>query len=253
MAGCSCGRSTYWPVTGLVCLNKRDSCMALAVHEGFSQAQRSLAFLFARLREKMAKITTDKKETDRMGVAELFLIGVGLSMDAFAVAVCKGLAMPKMRWRQTAVIALFFGGFQALMPILGWALGRQFEMYITSVDHWIAFALLVMIGGKMVWDAFHEEGAEDLQEKFSLKELLVLAIATSIDAMAVGITFAFLRVEIVSAAILIGCTTCILSLIGVCVGRQFGDRFQNKATLAGGIILCLIGLKILLEHLGVFG
>lgn len=188
-----------------------------------------------------------------MGVVELFLIGVGLSMDAFAVAVCKGLAMPKMRWRQAAVIGLFFGGFQALMPILGWALGRQFEAYITSVDHWIAFALLVLIGGKMVWDAFHEEGAEDLQEKFSLKELLVLAIATSIDAMAVGITFAFLRVEIISAAILIGCTTCILSLIGVCVGRQFGDRFQNKATLAGGVILCLIGLKILLEHLGVLG
>lgn len=185
-----------------------------------------------------------------MGVAELFFIGVGLSMDAFAVAVCKGLAMPKMRWRQAAGIALSFGFFQAVMPVIGWLLGRRFEVYITSVDHWIAFALLALIGGKMIWDAFHEE-EEALEDKFSFRELLVLSVATSIDAMAVGITFAFLQVQIIPAATLIGCVTCILSLAGVCAGRRFGNAYKNKATLAGGIILCLIGLKILLEHLGV--
>ncbi len=188
-----------------------------------------------------------------MGVAELFLIGVGLSMDAFAVAVCKGLAMPRMRWRQAALIALSFGFFQALMPLLGWALGRQFETYITSVDHWIAFVLLGFIGGKMIWDAFHEEETCCTQERFRLRELLALSIATSIDAMAVGITFAFLKVQILPAAALIGCTTFLLSLTGVCAGRRFGSRYRNKATLAGGIILCLMGLKILLEHLGLPG
>lgn len=189
-----------------------------------------------------------------MGIAELFLIGVGLSMDAFAVAVCKGLAMPRMRWLQAGVIALSFGFFQALMPILGWALGRQFETYITSVDHWIAFLLLGFIGGKMIWDVFHEEEeACSTQDQFSFRELLALSVATSIDAMAVGITFAFLQVKIVPAAALIGCTTFLLSLGGVCAGRRFGSRYRSKATLAGGIILCLIGLKILLEHLGLLG
>ena len=189
-----------------------------------------------------------------MGIAELFLIGVGLSMDAFAVAVCKGLSMPKMRWRQAGVIALSFGLFQALMPLLGWTLGRRFEIYITSVDHWIAFVLLGLIGGKMIWDTFHEEEEEAApQDKLSLRELLMLSIATSVDAMAVGITFSFLRVQIVPAATLIGCTTCILSLAGVCAGRRFGSKYKCRATLAGGVILCLIGLKILLEHLGILG
>ena len=187
-----------------------------------------------------------------MGFWELFLIGVGLSMDAFAVAVCKGLGMRRMRWGQGAVIALFFGGFQALMPLAGWLLGRQFEQYITSIDHWIAFVLLGIIGGKMIWDSFHEED-EGFQDKFSWKELLVLSIATSIDALAVGITFAFLRVSIVPAVSLIGCTTFTLSFGGVCVGQKFGGKFNSKAALAGGIILCLIGLKILLEHLGFLG
>lgn len=187
-----------------------------------------------------------------MGIAELFLIGVGLSMDAFAVAVCKGLAMPRMRWRQAAAIAFAFGLFQALMPGAGWLLGRQFEAYITRIDHWIAFALLGLIGGKMIRDSFHGEEKE-FQDKFSWKELLVLSIATSIDAMAVGITFAFLQVRILPAASLIGCTTFVLSLGGVCIGQKFGGRFKNKAALAGGVILCLIGLKILLEHLGVLG
>ena len=187
-----------------------------------------------------------------MGIVELFLIGVGLSMDAFAVSVCKGLAMEKMRWKQGTVIALFFGGFQALMPLAGWALGKQFEQYITSIDHWIAFLLLGWIGGKMIWDAFHEEEAS-CRAGFDLKELLVLAVATSIDALAVGITFAFLQVKVIPAVVLIGCTTFVLSLAGVWTGQRFGSRLKDRATLAGGIILCLIGLKILLEHLGLLG
>ena len=189
-----------------------------------------------------------------MGFGELFLIGVGLSMDAFAVAICKGLGMRKMRWGQGGVIGLFFGGFQALMPLAGWLLGRQFEQYITSIDHWIAFILLGFIGGKMIWDAFHEEDEAPCgQNRFDLRELLILSVATSIDAMAVGITFAFLQVNILPAVELIGCTTFCLSLAGVWLGCRFGSRYKNKATLAGGIILCLIGLKILLEHLGFLG
>ena len=188
-----------------------------------------------------------------MGLAELFLIGVGLSMDAFAVAVCKGLAMPRMRWRQGAAIAVSFGFFQAAMPVLGWLLGRQFESYITNIDHWIAFVLLGLIGGKMIWDAFHEDEETGTEEHFSWKELLVLSVATSIDAMAVGVTFAFLQVDILPAVTLIGCTTCVLSLMGVCIGRKFGGALKSKSALAGGVILCLIGLKILLEHLGLLG
>ncbi len=184
-----------------------------------------------------------------MGLIELFLIGVGLSMDAFAAAVCKGLSMRKIQWRQALTVALFFGGFQAAMPMAGWLLGRQFERYITSVDHWIAFLLLGYIGGKMIYDAFHED-ADACPAVFDLKELLVLAVATSIDALAVGITFAFLQVSIGPAAAIIGCTTFCLSLSGVWIGHRFGSRFKSKATLAGGVILCLIGLKILLEHLG---
>lgn len=184
-----------------------------------------------------------------MGFVELFLIGVGLSMDAFAVAICKGLSMKRLNWGQGAVVALFFGGFQAMMPLLGWLLGRQFEQYITSVDHWIAFLLLGYIGGKMIWDAFHEEG-DACPAGFDLKELLMLSVATSIDALAVGVTFAFLQVHILPAVALIGCTTFALSLAGVWIGCRFGSRWKNKATLLGGVILCLIGLKILLEHLG---
>lgn len=193
-------------------------------------------------------------EDIQMGFAELFLIGVGLSMDAFAAAICKGLAMPKMRWNRGVVVALFFGGFQALMPLLGWALGRQFEQYITSVDHWIAFLLLGWIGGKMIWDALHGSGEEmPAQDALDVKELFVLAVATSIDALAVGITFAFLQVDILPAVALIGCTTFAIALAGVWIGQRFGSRFKDRAALAGGMILCLIGLKILLEHLGMLG
>lgn len=185
-----------------------------------------------------------------MGFFELLLIGIGLSMDAFAVAVCKGLKMQRLNVKQTAVIALFFGGFQALMPFIGWLLGVNFEKYITEFDHWIAFVLLAFIGGKMVYESFKNDEDEDCG-CFDLKELFVLAIATSIDALAVGITFAFLKVNIGFAVSIIGVTTFILSAIGVFIGHKFGAVYKNKAELAGGIILILIGLKILLEHLGV--
>ena len=185
------------------------------------------------------------------------MIGVGLSMDAFAVAICKGLAMPKLDKVQTLVIALFFGGFQALMPFIGWMLGKQFESYITSFDHWIAFILLAIIGGKMILDVI--KGGDDEEEtaitesKLDIKELFMLAVATSIDALAVGISFAFLQVKIVSAITLIGCTTFCISAFGVFVGHKFGAKYEDKASLVGGVILILIGLKILLEHLGILG
>ena len=189
-----------------------------------------------------------------MGFAELFLIAVGLSMDAFAVSVCKGLCMKRLDVRQAVVIALFFGGFQALMPLAGWALGTQFEALITPVDHWIAFVLLGIIGSKMLWDAFHEDDPEDLacptDGKLDLRELVMMAIATSIDALAVGITFAFLRVDIAVSVGLIGITTFVLSIVGVAVGHRFGAKYEKPATIVGGIVLILIGLKILLEHLG---
>ena len=188
-----------------------------------------------------------------MGFFELFLIAVGLSMDAFAVSICKGLKMQRFNVRHAGVIALAFGGFQALMPVIGWFLGKQFESYITGIDHWIAFALLAVIGGKMVVESFkkEEEDSSKENEKLDVKELLVLAVATSIDALAVGITFAFLQVSIVPAVSLIGVITFVLSAVGVFIGHKFGAKFKSKAELAGGIILILIGLKILLEHLGV--
>lgn len=189
-----------------------------------------------------------------MSFFEIFMIGVGLSMDAFAVAICKGLNMRKLEKLQTLVIALFFGGFQALMPFIGWLLGKQFEEYITSFDHWIAFVLLAFIGGKMIWDVFHDKEEENCCEgngKLDIKELFMLAIATSIDALAVGISFAFLQVNIAFAVSLIGCTTFVISAAGVFIGHKFGNKYEDKASLAGGIILILIGLKILLEHLGI--
>lgn len=283
-----------------------------------------------------------------MGVIELFLTGVGLSMDAFAVSVCKGLGMKRVHWGQVVIIALFFGGFQALMPLIGWAVGSLFSSYITAVDHWIAFGLLAFIGGKMLWDAFHEGEGEcvcgrdcaacprfgtpdcddptaaeaDAALRFAqtasaaeaaptaqpaqaadaaarsvtaagavpttqpartvdgaarpastgpapsvqhasvagsassatvkpldYRELVMLAVATSIDALAVGITFAFLGVNIWIAIAVIGLTTFVLSFIGVAIGNQFGSRFERPATIAGGIVLILLGFKILFEHL----
>ena len=191
-----------------------------------------------------------------MGLLELFLIAVGLSMDAFAVAVCQGLCMPKLNLRHGAVIALFFGGFQALMPILGWVLGSQFASYIQNIDHWVAFVLLALIGGNMIREAMSPEDEETacaVDYWLDYKQLFLMAIATSIDALAVGVTFAFLRVKIVPAVTLIGCTTFCLSLVGVVVGNFFGARYKRRAEFTGGIILVLLGLKILLEHLGILG
>lgn len=188
-----------------------------------------------------------------MGIGELLLIAVGLSMDAFAVSVCKGLCMQRFLPRRAAVIALFFGGFQALMPFLGWALGQQFSQYISKWDHWIAFGLLAFVGGKMLWEALHDEeiGCQNENAPLDLKELFLLAIATSLDALAVGVTFAFLRISIAPSITLIGCVTFALSWLGVLIGHRFGAFFQKKAEIAGGVILILIGAKILLDHLGI--
>lgn len=186
----------------------------------------------------------------------LLFIGVGLAMDAFAVSVCKGLSMRKVNKKQCFVIALFFGGFQAIMPLLGWLLGMQFESYITQIDHWIAFVLLVFIGGKMIKEALQKEEEVEVKEMdppLDLKEMFLLAIATSIDALAVGITFAFLQVPIGEAITIIGLETFVISIVGVYVGNFFGNRYKKKAELVGGIILVLIGVKILLEHLGILG
>lgn len=191
-----------------------------------------------------------------MSLVEIFLIGIGLSMDAFAVAICQGLSMKKLNIRHSLVIALFFGGFQAMMPLLGWFLGSQFAGYIQRFDHWVAFALLGVIGFNMIRGALasEEEDEEDCGcgEGLDLKRLLLMAVATSIDALAVGITFAFLTVPILPAVSVIGCTTFFLSFVGVAVGNYFGARFKKQAELSGGIILILLGVKILLEHLGIF-
>lgn len=171
-------------------------------------------------------------------------------MDAFAVSVCKGLSARSLRGRDALKVGLFFGGFQALMPLIGWLLGRQFEAYITGIDHWIAFILLAFIGGKMVWEVLF--GKEDGTDgSFETKELLILAVATSIDALAVGITFAFLSVNIWSSIAIIGVTTFCFSVGGTYLGNRVGGKFHEKAELAGGLILIFIGLKILLEHLGI--
>lgn len=184
---------------------------------------------------------------------ELLLIGVGLAMDAFAVSICKGLAMRKVNKKQAVIIGLFFGGFQALMPLVGWLLGSQFESYITSIDHWIAFVLLAFIGGKMIFEAVKPEEdveIEQMDPPLDMKEMFLLAVATSIDALAVGITFAFLDYPIVEAISIIGVITFIISVGGVYVGNFFGNKYKNKAEFAGGLILVIIGLRILLSHLG---
>ena len=188
-------------------------------------------------------------------VIELFLLGFGLSMDAFAVSVCKGLGMRKLNKKQALIIGLYFGGFQALMPFVGWLLGSQFQKYITSIDHWIAFILLGFIGGKMMIEAVREWNEEEVVDVMDApidhKNMLVLAVATSIDALTVGITFAFLGTPIVAAITIIGITTMVISIAGVVVGNFFGSRYKSKAEFIGGLILVLLGLKILLEHLGI--
>lgn len=188
-----------------------------------------------------------------MDFLQLFLIGVGLSMDAFAVSICKGLKMRKVDYKYMFLIALFFGGFQALMPFIGWFLGKQFQVYITAFDHWIAFILLLFVGGKMALEAIKgEEEDIDGELTYDIKEIFVLAVATSIDALAVGITFAFLQTDIWSSITIIGITTFLFSILGVFIGNRFGVKYKNKAEITGGIILMGIGAKILIQHLGLF-
>lgn len=195
-----------------------------------------------------------------MGILELFLLAVGLSMDAFAVSVCKGLAMQKVTFRSAAICGVWFGGFQALMPFIGYLLGASFEAYITAVAPWIAFVLLALIGGNMIRESLSKEEEEDASAALDIKTMFLMAVATSIDALAVGITFACVPVEIMAASqmintivavCIIGVITFALSCVGVKVGSVFGARYKSKAEFAGGMILILIGLKILLEHLGV--
>lgn len=191
-----------------------------------------------------------------MNFAELFILAVGLSMDAFAVAVCKGLSMKKITLRKAALVGLYFGFFQAAMPAVGYLLGVNFQKQITSIDHWIAFLLLGAIGVNMILEACKGGGCEacgcaDADADLSVRTMLILALATSIDALAVGITFAFLQVRIVPAISFIGIITFVLSMLGVRIGNAFGSRYKAKAEFLGGIILICLGTKILLEHLGI--
>ena len=186
-----------------------------------------------------------------MGLVEIILIAVSLAMDAFAVSICKGLSMKKMDWKKAIIIALYFGIFQGGMPLIGYLLGVGFEESIKFIDHWIAFGLLAFIGGNMIKEALSKNEDDEVDDKVDFKTMIVLAIATSIDALAIGVTFAFLNVNIVLAVSLIAAITFVISCIGVKLGNVFGDKYEKKAELAGGIVLILIGLKILLEHLGI--
>ena len=184
-----------------------------------------------------------------MSFVELLLIAIGLSMDAFSVSVCKGLTTKRFSWRMALVCGLWFGGFQALMPIIGYYLGAQFQEMIEAYDHWIAFGLLFLIGANMIREAIW--GKEEKQDgTLDFKTMLLLAIATSIDALAVGVSFACIQVKLWSSVIIIGITTFLFSVLGVKIGNVFGSKYEKSASVIGGIILILIGLKILLEHLG---
>ena len=183
-----------------------------------------------------------------MSIPELFIIAVGLSMDAFAVSICKGLSMGKMRRTNALIVGLYFGGFQAMMPALGYLLGSHFQEAITAYDHWIAFILLSIIGINMIREALNSE-EESCDASLAVTDMVVLAVATSIDALAVGVTFAFLQVNIVPAVSFIGVITFVLSAVGVKIGTVFGCRYKSRAELTGGLILILMGVKILVEHL----
>ena len=185
-----------------------------------------------------------------MGFTQLFILAVGLSMDAFAVSICKGLSIRELKLRHALIVGAWFGAFQALMPAIGYLLGSAFADLIESVDHWIAFVLLALIGGNMIREALDQD-EEEVDPSLAPMTMLLLAIATSIDALAVGVTFAFLRVDIVPAVTLIGVCTFAISAVGVKIGNVFGSRYKSKAELAGGVVLVLIGVKILLEHLGI--
>ncbi len=184
-----------------------------------------------------------------MKVWELVILAIALAMDAGAVAICKGLSVKKVRFSQQAIVGLYFGGFQAAMPVIGYFLGKQFEGLIQNIDHWIAFVLLGLIGANMIKEALGE--SETVDASFGFKTMFPLAVATSIDALAVGVTFAFLKVEIVPAVLLIGFITFIISVIGMKIGNIFGCKYKSRAELVGGVVLIFIGLKILLEHLGI--
>ena len=184
-----------------------------------------------------------------MSLWELFVIAVGLSMDAFAVSVCKGLSVQKVKPKHYLIVAAYFGGFQALMPLLGYLLGVRFEAMVANVDHWIAFVLLGLIGANMVRES--RAGEEKLDDSFTVSTMLILAVATSIDALAVGVSLAFLKVNIIPAVSFIGCITFVCSAAGVKIGSIFGDKYRSKAGLCGGIILILIGVKILLDGMGI--
>ena len=188
----------------------------------------------------------------KMKLFELFLIALGLSMDAFAVAICKGPSVHKLQVKHMVLVGAYFGVFQAVMPLIGYFLGSQFQSYIVSVDHWIAFVLLAIIGLSMIREAVSKD-EEEVNASFDVKTMVLLAVATSIDALAVGVTFAFLNVDIVPAVSFIGIITFALSMVGVKIGNVFGARFKSKAEIFGGIVLILIGGKILLEHLGILG
>ena len=186
-----------------------------------------------------------------MSLWELFVIAVGLSMDAFAVSICKGLSVQRVKLRHALCAGLWFGGFQALMPLLGWLLGVRFQAAIERFDHWIAFVLLAFLGINMLREAFGKEEEECCNDSFGWRAMLPMALATSIDALAVGVTFAFLQVRILPAITFIGVITFVLSALGVRLGAVFGERYQKAAQIFGGAILILMGLKILLEHLGI--
>lgn len=183
-----------------------------------------------------------------MSLLTLFITAVGLSMDAFAASICKGLSLKKISVQKACIAGLWFGGFQALMPLLGYVLGSQFKQSLEAIDHWIAFVFLVLIGANMIKEAFSRE-SEKADDSLSIKSMFLLAIATSIDALAVGITYAFLQVDIIAAVSFIGATTFTLSALGIKAGNTFGMRYKAKAEIAGGTILILIGMKILLEHM----
>ncbi|MFA6710561.1 MAG: manganese efflux pump MntP family protein [Candidatus Methanomethylophilaceae archaeon] len=186
-----------------------------------------------------------------MDTITIFLIAVGLSMDAFAVAICKGLAVGKVTLRNILTVGIWFGGFQAVMPVLGYYLGVQFKDSITAVDHWIAFILLVVIGVNMIRESLSDDD-ERVDSSTGIRTMLVLAVATSIDALAIGISFAFLDVDIFFSAVLIGVTTFVLSVVGMIIGSTFGAKYKSKAEFVGGVILIVLGTKIFLEHLGFF-
>lgn len=183
-----------------------------------------------------------------MKLSELLLLSIGLAMDACAVSICKGISMNKMNWKKACIIGLYFGSFQALMPVVGYLLGSTFKSCITNIDHWIAFILLSIIGGKMIKDSFSNDES-NCNDSVTFKVMVILAIATSIDALAIGITFACLKVNILLAIILIGIISFVLSVLGTKIGNKFGDKYEDSAELVGGLILILLGLKILLEHL----